>query len=102
MPITNEDQELLQDPSVGPYSSFRLASLLALKVTELLNQVGELLRHGLGPPPRATTTFSLIVSIRRHHPGVKRPQCCDQRVGGACDSFLIYGGVRPHGRSLDL
>src|SRR5207249_155394 len=71
MPVTDEDQELLQDPSVGPYSSFRLASLLALEVTELLNQVGELLRHGLGPPPRATTTFSLIVSIRRHDPSVK-------------------------------
>jgi hypothetical protein len=71
MPVTDEDQELLQDPSVGPYSSFRLASLLALEVTELLNQVGELLGHGLGPPPRATTSFSLVDSIWRDDPAVK-------------------------------
>jgi len=40
MAITNEDQELLQDPSVGLYASFRLAALLTLKITELLDQVG--------------------------------------------------------------
>src|SRR5262245_1204192 len=72
MPITNEDQELLQDPSVGPYSSFCLAALLALEVTELLDQVGQRVGHGLGPPARATTTFSLIGSIGRNHPRVKR------------------------------
>jgi hypothetical protein len=71
MPITNEDQELLQDPSVGPYSSFCLASLLELETTELLDQIGELLGHGLGPPAQATTTFSLVASIRRDDPSVK-------------------------------
>ena len=81
--MTDEDQELLQDPSVGPYSSFRLAALLALEVAELLDKIGELLGHGLGPPPRATTTFALVSSIRRHHPGVKRLPRCHQRVGAA-------------------
>src|SRR5207245_3858565 len=58
VPIPNEDQELLQDPSVSLDSSFSLAALLEPEVTELLDQLGELLGHGLGPPARATTTLS--------------------------------------------
>src|SRR5437867_13405790 len=81
MPITNEDQELLQDPSVGSDSSFGLAALLALEVTELLDQLGELLGHGLGPPARATTTLSPLGSIGRHAPGVKCPRRGDGCVG---------------------
>src|SRR5437870_10663066 len=81
MPITNEDQELLQDPSVGSDSSLGLAALLALEVTELLDQLGELLGHGLGPPARATTTLSPLGSIGRHDPGVKAPRHGDEGVG---------------------
>src|SRR5438445_12597305 len=71
VPITNEDRELLQDPSVGSACSFRLAALLAMEVAELFDQVSELLGHGLGPPGRATTTFPLIGSIGRDNPNVK-------------------------------
>src|SRR5207249_11109068 len=70
VPITNEDQELLQDPSVGSHSSFRLAALLSLEVAELFDQVSKLLGHGLGPPGRATTTFPLGGSIRTGDPTV--------------------------------
>src|SRR5260370_41054947 len=80
MPIRDEDQELLQDPSLGPNPSSGLAALLALEVAELLDQLGELLGHGLGPPARATTTFSLSGSIRGHDPAVKRSRRRGERL----------------------
>src|SRR6516164_2950917 len=95
MAMTDEDQELLQDPSIGPNASFRFTALLTLEVAELLHQVDELLGHGLGPPPRATTTFPLVGSIRRHHPGVKRLDRRQPRVDGACNTFRRGAVVRP-------
>src|SRR5205823_12582020 len=64
-------QKLLQVPSVRSHASFRLAALLALEVAELLDQLRERLGHVLGPPARATTTFSLSGSIGGDHPAVK-------------------------------
>ncbi len=72
VPIAHEDQELLEYPSVGLHASFCFPTLLALKVAEVLDQLRELLGHGLSPPARATTTFSLVSSIGRHDPCVKR------------------------------
>src|SRR5215813_11538837 len=44
--LTDEHQQLLEIPSIRSYPSFRFAPLLALKVAELLDQVGEVLGHG--------------------------------------------------------
>ncbi len=66
-----EDHELLEYPLVGLDASFCFPTLLTLKVAEVLDQLRELLGHGLSPPARTTTTFSLV-SSGRDDPAVKR------------------------------
>src|SRR5262249_37687868 len=88
----DEGEELLEIPSVGLDPSFRSATLLPLVRTELLDQIRQGMRHGLGPPVRATTTFSPIGSMGRYDPPVKGG---DAAIGTGSDDRGHRAGESP-------
>src|SRR5262249_55009552 len=88
----DEGEELLEIPSVGLDPSFRSATLLPLVRKELLDQIRQGMRNGIGPPIRTTTTFLPLRSMERHDPPVKGG---DAAIGTGSDDRGHRAGESP-------